>query len=102
MSEWVIIVGIVLAVATRPIESRLWLAGRISDRTLAILIVGRPAALCLVFGILGGSSWPFIALFTILGAVPGLLMYRFVRKTIRQAAEKGNPDRGTTPTDREA
>jgi len=82
------IVVIVIAVASRPIETRLWRAGRISDRTLAVLIVGRFPVLTTVFAALAGASLPFLAVYTVVGAIPGLLMYRFVLDLIRQQSSE--------------
>jgi hypothetical protein len=88
MPGWVyiLVIVIVIAIASRPIESRLWRAGRISDRTLAVLIIGRFPVLSAVFAVLSGASGTFLVLFTIVGAVPGLLMYRFVLNSIKRAA----------------
>ena len=86
MPGWVFILVGVIAVASRPIETRLWRAGRISDRTLAVLLVGRFPVLTTLGAALTGASWPFIAVYAIIGALPGLLMYRFVLGLLRDAA----------------
>jgi hypothetical protein len=85
---WVFIVVGVVAVVSRPIETRLWRAGRISDRTLAILLIGRFPVLTTAGAFLAGRSLPFLAVYAFVGAVPGLLMYRFVLNAIERARDR--------------
>jgi hypothetical protein len=78
MEPWLAILIIVAAVASRPIEVRLWRAGRLSDRTLTLLLVGRfPVVLGLYALLTGGLS--LLTLFVIASSLlPSLLLYRFV------------------------
>jgi hypothetical protein len=55
---------------------------------LAILLIGRFPVLTTVFAVLAGASLPFLAVYTVVGVVPGLLMYRFVLELIRQQSSE--------------
>ena len=46
----------IAAIASRPIEARLWRAGRLSDRATAILFLGRFPVLCFLFGLMASGS----------------------------------------------
>jgi hypothetical protein len=74
MEPWLAILIIVAAVASRPIEVRLWRAGRLSDRTLTLLLVGRfPVVLGLYALLTGGLS--LLTLFVIASSLlPSLLL----------------------------
>jgi hypothetical protein len=77
---------IVAAVISRPIEVRLWRAGKISDRTLAIVVLARFPIVAFVFGLIAGAPIPLLILITALAIVPGLMFYRFMLDFIREAA----------------
>jgi hypothetical protein len=79
----VFVLVIIAAVASRPIEARLWRAGRLSDRTTAILLLGRFPVLCLVFGLMTGASLPVLVGITALAMVPSALFYRFTLDLLR-------------------
>jgi hypothetical protein len=68
---------IAAAVISRPVEVRLWRAGRLSDRTTALLLVGRFPVVVGLYAIIDGASLPFIAGITLMGLVPAVLFYRF-------------------------
>jgi hypothetical protein len=77
MEMWLTIIVIVVAVASRPIEVRLWRAGRLSDRTLTLLLIGRFPVLVGVFAVLS-SEWSLVTLFLIaISLLPGPFVYRF-------------------------
>jgi hypothetical protein len=75
---------IIAAVLSRPMEARLWRAGKLSDRTTAILLLGRFPVLCFVFALIGGASLPFIVGITALGALLPALLYRFTLDLLRE------------------
>jgi hypothetical protein len=79
-------VVIVVAVISRPIEVRLWRAGRISDRTLAIVGLARFPTLAFAFGLIVGASIEIVVLITALAIVPGLMFYRFMLDLIHGQA----------------
>ena len=82
------LIGIVIlaAVISRPIEARLWRAGRISDRTTAILVVGRfPVVVCL-FGLILGASLPILIGLTIMALLPAVVLYRPMLDMLRSQA----------------
>lgn len=80
---WVVLL-IVAAVASRPIEARLWRSGRLSDRTAAILMLGRFPVLAFFFGLLSGAS-PLLALaVTALALLPPVVFYRSFVDLLRQ------------------
>jgi len=77
---------IAAAVISRPIEMRLWRAGRISDRTLAIAGLARFPIIAFLFGLILGASIPLLILITAVAIVPGLMFYRFMLDFIRDTA----------------
>ena len=77
---------IAAAVISRPIEMRLWRAGRISDRTLAIVGLARFPIIAFLFGLILGASIPLLILITAVAIVPGLMFYRFMLDFIRDTA----------------
>jgi hypothetical protein len=77
---------IAAAVISRPIEIRLWRAGRISDRTLAIVGLARFPVVAFLFGLILGAPIPLLIIITTVAIVPGLLFYRFMLDFIRGAA----------------
>jgi hypothetical protein len=94
MPTWLGLVLLVLLVASRPIEGRLWRAGRISDRTVTILLIGR---FPVVVGIAAWATGGLTALTAVLIAIsllPPLFFYRYTLSLIReQAALRGAPRR---------
>lgn len=77
---------IVAAVISRPLEVRLWRAGRITDRTLAIVTLARFPIVAFAFGLINGAPIPLLILITALAVVPGLLSYRLMLDFIRGTA----------------
>ena len=75
----------ILLVATRPFEVRAWRAGRISDRTAALLILGRFPLIGLVVGVFGGAGIPATALLVGLMCIPAVLLYGWSLRRIQQA-----------------
>ena len=77
MQGVVLVLIVIAAVASRPIVARRWRAGRLSDRTTAILLLGCFPALCFVFGLIAGASLPVLIGITAVAMVPMALFYRF-------------------------
>jgi hypothetical protein len=84
MPLWLGLLILVVAIARRPIEVRLWRAGRISDRTLAVLLLGRLPLLVLIASLSTGGS--FLLTTALVGAslVVSALFYRFTLGLIRE------------------
>ena len=57
-------------VVTRPLEERLWRAGRVSDRTSAVLVVARLPALALGFALI--TAEPLGATLLMVGIATGI------------------------------
>jgi hypothetical protein len=70
-----LIIGAALSI---PIEARLWRAGRLSDRVLAILLLGRLPVVLLLFGIIQGYSVPFALATSALALMPTVLFHRYL------------------------
>ena len=68
---------IAAAVISRPIEARPWRAGRLSDRTTALLLIERFSVVVGLFAIIDGGAPPLVAGVTLLGLVPAAMFYRF-------------------------
>jgi hypothetical protein len=83
MQGVVLVLVVIAAVASRPIEARLWRAGRLSDRTTAILLLGRFPILCFVFGLMAGASLPVLVGITAVAMLPMALLYRFTLDLLR-------------------
>jgi hypothetical protein len=79
-----LVLVIFVAVVSRPLAVRLWLAGRISDRTLFVASVARFPVLTPVFGLILRVPIPMLLLLTALSLVPGLLFSRVVRESIHR------------------
>jgi hypothetical protein len=81
-----VVLLIAIGVLSLPIEARLWRRGLLSDRTIAMSIVGRTPVLVFVYGLIQGSSWLFILGTTALVLVPAVALYRTVFDLIREQA----------------
>lgn len=92
MERVLIALVIAAAVLSRPIEARLWRAGRLSDRTTALLGLGRFPLVCCLFALLSGASLPLVVGVTLIAVLPGALFYRFTLDLLReQGRERGRP-----------
>ena len=89
MPPWVWVVAVAIAVASRPIEVRLWRAGRLSDRALAVLLLARLPLLTL-FAIVAQRIFDPIGLLLLgISLLPGLLGYNWLLGIIRE--QRSNP-----------
>jgi hypothetical protein len=93
MSVGVSVALMILLVATRPFEVRAWRAGRISDRTAAILILGRFPLIGLLVGVFSGAGIPATALLVGLMAIPAVLLYGWSLRRIQDAHAELLPTR---------
>lgn len=88
MDLWLVLLIVAIAVASRPVESRLWRAGKLSDRALTLLIVGRFPLLVGLIALLTGASLP-LALFAVaVSLVSGLFLYRFALGLVQEQSSK--------------
>ena len=70
MPTWLGLLILVALVASRPIDARLWRAGRISDRTAATLLLGRfPVVVAIGALATGGVSMLSLGLIVLAGLV---------------------------------
>jgi hypothetical protein len=83
-----LVILLVLAVASRPIEVRLWRAGRLSDRALALLLLARFPILVGLFAVGSGGPMALIVFVIAISLVPAAASYpvalRFIRDQERQ------------------
>ncbi len=84
MQGWLTLLILVAAVASRPIEVRLWRAGRLSDRTLTVLLISRFPVVAALSTLVLGSSPLFILSVVAISAVPGVLLYRWALGLIEE------------------
>jgi hypothetical protein len=81
---WIGAVLLIATLASRPIEVRLWRAGRISDRALTILLLARLPVVSLVAGVLAGGSLPIVGLIVCATALGPVLAYRHFLGIVRE------------------
>jgi hypothetical protein len=79
-----VVVVVLAAVISRPLEVRLWRAGRLSDRTTALLLLGRFPVLVFLFAVLVGGQPLFLLAVTALAMLPPLAFYRFTLGLLRE------------------
>jgi hypothetical protein len=89
---WLGLLLLVIAVASRPIEVRLWRANRISDRALVILLLGRLPVIVAIAA--AAAQAPAILGLLVVGAslIAPVLFYRFTLQLVRDqsvALERG-------------
>jgi hypothetical protein len=84
MEGIVVVLVILAAVISRPVEVRLWRAGKLSDRTAALLLVGRFPILGFVFAVLVGGEPLFVLAITGLATLTALAFYRLTLGLLRE------------------
>ena len=83
---WVWLSVLIAVVVSRPLEARLWRQGRLSNRGLAILLLARSPFIA-IFAVLADRF--DLGLFLIaISALPGIVLYRFVRDQIEEQARE--------------
>jgi hypothetical protein len=88
MPTGLVLLLLVLLVASGPIEGRLWRAGRISDRTVTILLLGRFPVVVGIAALATGGLTVLTAALIALSLLPPLGFYRYLvadPRTIRAA-----------------
>ncbi len=89
MPWWLAVALFVALVASRPIEARLWRAGRLSDRATTMLLLGRMPAIVLVVCVAQGASPMLAAGLVAVSLLPMALGFRFVMNLLaEQRAER--------------
>ena len=84
MPAWAWVVVLVLLVASRPIEVRLWRAGRLSDEALTILLLSRFPIVSLI-AIAAESVTPPLSLLILgISVLPLVVGYRWVLRIVRE------------------
>jgi Flp pilus assembly protein TadB len=79
---WIVV--LLVAVASRPIEVRLWRAGHLSDRVVTILLLSRmPLLALLAVMLLGGSLVISLVILAAATLLP-ILFYRYVLGIVRE------------------
>lgn len=87
-TETVLLVMLVFAlIATRLVEERRWRAGRMTDRTAALLVVARLPVLILGFGLIAGRPAGETLLLTAIAAGVAGLLYRRVLARLRRVRD---------------
>lgn len=81
---WAWIVALVLFVASRPIEVRLWRAGRLSDRAVSILLLSRIPLVSLTVLVAQGAPLSLGLLVMGVSVLPMLLGYGRVLRLVRE------------------
>jgi hypothetical protein len=79
-----VILIVAVALLSRPIEARLWRAGRLSDRKLTLLLVGRFPLLVGLVALLAGASLPVVLLAVAVSLLSGLFLYRFALGLVQE------------------
>ncbi len=82
MQTWLLIPMLVIYVGSTPLELHLWRRGRLSDRVLALLVVGRFPILIAACTILVGTSQAFATVLVAIALLPGFFLYRYVLEVI--------------------
>jgi hypothetical protein len=97
MPTWLGLMLLILLVASRPIEVRLWRAGRLSDRTVTTLLLGRfPVVVGIAAWATGGFTALTAALIAISLLLP-LLFYRFTLEIVREQSTQRSASRSAEP-----
>jgi len=91
MQAVLIAIVVVAAVISRPIEVSLWRAGRLSNRTIALLLLGRFPLVVGLFALILGASPPIVIGLTVLALLPGALFYRVALNLLRDQALEARP-----------
>jgi hypothetical protein len=93
MPWWWWIVAIAVLLASRPIEVRLWRAGRISDRTVTILVLSRFPLVTLVAILAEGMTTALGFILLGVSLLPALMAYRWLLGVVREQHQQLFPSR---------
>jgi hypothetical protein len=78
-----LVILLVALVASRPIEVRLWRAGRLSDRALAVLLLVRFPILVGLFAVLSGGPVALTVFVIAISLLPAAAFYPVALRFIR-------------------
>jgi hypothetical protein len=90
MPAWLTVLVLILAVASLPIEARLWRAGRLSDRAVTVLVLARFPLLVAIAAIATGGPLPLDLLLVGVSLLPSVVMYRFLLEIVRESSAHPN------------
>jgi hypothetical protein len=90
MPTWPTVLILILAVASRPIEVRLWRAGRLSDRAVTVLVLARFPLLVAIAAFAAGGSLPLDLLLVAASLIPGAFLYHFLLGVVRESSARPN------------
>ena len=88
MPGWLVAVLLVALLASRPIAARLWRAGRLSDRTATILVLGRFPTVGLITCLATGASPVLTIGLTAFCVLPMAVFYRFFMNLLAEQREE--------------
>jgi hypothetical protein len=91
MPTWLGLLIVLVAVASRPLEVRLWRAGRISDRTVTILVLGRFPILVAIGAFASGGPSLLTAVLIGVSLVLPAFFYRWTLGLVREQRVAGQP-----------
>jgi hypothetical protein len=97
MESALLLTVVILAIASRRLIGGLWSAGRLSDRTTALLLIGRFPVMCCLFGLIMGAPLPAVVVVTLLALLPPAYFYRAQLDQLHQ--EKRNARQPTQPVE---
>jgi hypothetical protein len=83
MDLWLLILVLVIALASRPLIGRLWRRGRLSDRSMSWILVGRFPVLVGLLAVISGASWQVIVFAVAISLLSGIVLYQFMRGLAR-------------------
>jgi hypothetical protein len=90
MPAWLWVPILILAVASRPIEVRLWRAGRLSDRAVTVLLLTRFPLLVAIGAFATGGPLALDLLLIGGSLLPSLFLYRFLLGIVRERSARPN------------
>jgi hypothetical protein len=83
MDLWLVILVAVIALASRPLIGRLWRRGKLSDRSMSWILVGRFPVLVGLLAVISGASWQVIVFAVAISLLSGIVLYQFMRGLAR-------------------
>jgi hypothetical protein len=83
MDLWLVILVVVIALASRPLIGRLWRRGKLSDRSMSWILVGRFPVLVGLLAVISGASWQVIVFAVAISLLSGIVLYQFMRGLAR-------------------
>jgi hypothetical protein len=90
MPAWLWVPILILAVASRPIEVRLWREGRLSDRAVTVLVLARFPLLVAMGALATGGPLALDLLLVGLALLPSVFLYRFLLGIVRERSAHPN------------